>query len=153
MYKSILYSICFLFLNTACKKETVAPEPTKEKIPFKGKFSWTFEIPAFGKQKSSHTFFEDSIKHEFAGDAHTTFYNQILEMYDPTEKRCITVGKGGIIPKDGVYFVMFFKEITDSSMLIYKHECTKGKDEAYQFAYPEPNTTNDRGWNLFKKEK
>lgn len=78
---------------------------------------------------------------------YSTHYTMLPQSYKDSEaeKRWIGIGKGGSISKDGVYFVVFFKEITDSSVVIYKHECANGKEEAEAFAYPAHDATADHG--------
>lgn len=137
-------------LLISCTKE-VAKEKSTEKIPFSGTYNWSFEIPMLGSQKSTHTFYQDSIRYVMKGAVHSTNYVQELVSYDSDEKRCITIGKGGVPSKTGVYFVMFFKDITDSTLTIYKHEC-KTLNEAETFAYPAADATADYGWNTYHKE-
>ncbi|MFT3884052.1 MAG: hypothetical protein QM724_01090 [Flavobacteriales bacterium] len=160
MNLNLLLSIGLVALTiTACKKENEAPATTPAagaaKIPFSGTYTWAFTIPGMGDQLSTHTFWPDSIHYSMAGSAYTTDYAQLHVSYDAAEQRSITVGRGGSIPKDGVYFVMFFKDITDSTLMIYKHECGEGASgltEARTFGVPPANTSADHGWNLYRRD-
>lgn len=144
----------------SCQKKEVAPAPTPAPIaqatplPLSGSYLWKFEIPGVGQQESQLVFYPDSVQYLMQGPALTTNYMMTKDSYteNNSEKRWIGIGKGGSIPKDGVWFVMFFKDITDSSVTIYKRECAKGKEEAESLAYPDANTTADRGWNVYYKK-
>ncbi len=121
------------------------------KLPFLGKYTWSFEVPDEGPQLSSFTFSSDSILYSMKGPAFTTEYTQMVVSYDVAEMRSITVGKGGSNNKDGIYFVMFFKDITDSTLTIYKHESDAGLQGALKFKYPANDAEEDHGWNVYKK--
>lgn len=144
----------------SCTKKEVAPAPTPAPavqatpLPLSGHYTWKFQIPGVGEQESQLVFYPDSVQYLMKGPAYTTDYMMTKDSYTErnNEKRWIGIGKGGSIAKDGVWFVMFFKDITDSSVTIYKRECGKGKEEAENLAYPEANTTADRGWNVYYKK-
>lgn len=158
---SVLFTAALLFMGTSCKKDEAASPSgggtpvAAPKIPYAGSYSWAFTIPGMGDQLSSHVFYADSVEYRMTGAAYTTDYAQLLTEYKPAEDRLITVGKGGSIPKDGVYFVMFFKDVTDSTLTIYKRECGEGAaglEEARTFAFPAPGATTDHGWNVYLKD-
>lgn len=142
----------------SCDKKEKTPESNQEetnlpKLGLSGTFVWNFNIPGLGDQVSKMTFFEDSVVYDMAGPAYTTNYLMMKESYAETnnQKRWIGVGKGGSINKDGVYFVMFVKDITATSATIYKREC-ENKAEAESFAYPAADATADHGWNIYNKQ-
>lgn len=128
--------------------EAIQTEKKVEKIPLSGIYSWTFDAPKLGVHKSTNVFFADSIQYSLVGPINVK-NTQTLEHYDSKEKRCIT--KRNRAGKD-VYTVMFFKDITDSTVIIYKHECKEGKEEAISFPYPAADASADYGWNTYKKE-
>lgn len=108
-----------------------------------------------GDQVSTHHFFADSVEYAMQGAAYTTDYKQLLVDYKASEDRLITVGRGGSVPKDGVYFVMLFKDATDSTLTIYKRECGLGAtalEEARTFTFPAANSTTDHGWNVYVRQ-
>lgn len=123
-------------------------------IPFTGEYLFEFDVPNHGTQVFTYVFTPKTIVTKMTGSAFTTEYSQDIVSYDPTEQRCISKGSGGSKPKDGVYFVMFFKDITDSTLAIYKHECKEnGLEEAKTFPFPSADVTKDHGWNVFRKVK
>lgn len=143
-----------------CKKEKIQPgtenpattNPVSTAYPLSGHYKWVFDIPGVGQQESHLVFYKDSIGYVMIGDAYSTNYKMIQESYKETEteKRWIGVGKGGSINKDGKYFVLFFKNISASTVEIYKHEC-ENKEEAYSFPLPDDQATADHGWNVYNK--
>lgn len=141
-----------LLVSWSTEKKSLPPSEGN-KIPFTGTYVWHFEIPDKGVQTSSYTFYPYSIQYQMEGPAFNTAYTQVLVSYDPASNRCITTGRGGTKPKDSIYFVMFFKDITDSSVTIYKHECGNGRAEAEEFEFPPANATADHGWNVYKKNR
>jgi hypothetical protein len=132
---------------TACNK--TGKGSSDAKIPFTGVYGWKFEIPTMGKQLSVHRFYADSIRYEMTGTAYNNSYKQELVWYNTEEQRCVTVGRGG--GKDGVYFVMFFKDITANTLAIYKKQCTT-KEEAMTISIPAAGTEADHGWNVYHKQ-
>lgn len=155
----IITALFFSMCLGACEKENNNTEKNDDnrvedtKVPLSGHYVWKFEIPGIGEQESHLTFYTDSVQYIMIGPAYTTNYMMIQESYseNTNEKRWIGVGKGGSIPKNGVYFVMFFKDITENSVKIYKRECIGGKEEAESFAYPEADVSTDHGWNEYRK--
>lgn len=147
-------SILLLILITfSCKKENNHQEEITQvdniTMP-SGHYVWEFKISAVGKQESHLILYKDSISYVMTGPAYSTNYIMIKESYQ--NGRWIGVGKGGSIPKDDVYFVMFFKDATDNTVTVYKHECKNGKEEAESFPYPAPDATEDHGWNVYHKK-
>jgi hypothetical protein len=145
----------YSFLIIPCLAGTLATcsQPVKDnagtKIPFKGLYTWAFDIPGMGKQLSAHTFYADSIRYEMTGNAYTNSYTQQLIAYDATEQRCVTRAGGG--GKDGVYFVLFFKDITPVTITIYKKQCDT-KEEAMTLPVPDAATKANHGWNIYHRK-
>ncbi len=149
---SIFFLLSFTLLFFSCtKEEIIEEEKNTHKIPFSGVYSWKFTIPGIGSQTSTHTFYPDSILYKMEGFVYNTSYTQVLHSYEPDSLKLITIGKGGSISKSNVYFVMFFKDVTDTSVTIYKHECVNGETEAENFKRPADNATADYGWNVYIK--
>ncbi len=117
-------------------------------MPVLGKFEWEFEIPGAGRQTSVHEFFPGHIHYSMSGPAHSASYTQDLVSYDPSEMRCITKARGD--NKDGVCHLMFFKDIGEHKITIYKRKCPDLKT-AETFGYPEADTTEDHGWNTYTR--
>lgn len=157
----------FLLLHAAvwmsCKKDAPSQPSAKEEnkeepgtasFNLKGQYIWDFEIPNIGAQRSQLFFYKDSIGYAMNGPAYTTDYVMMLEDYTDKngERRWIGTGRGGSISKDGVWFVLFFKDITDQSVSVYKRECKDGRSEAETYPYPSEHATEDHGWNKYIKQ-
>lgn len=133
--------------NTADDLETQADRLKKDAFELKGTYYWNFKLMGT-LQESINTFYADSIVYEMKGKVYSTKYAMQKLSYDQNEKRWIGEDNEKIV------YVMFFKNITDSAMLIYKHKCkTEGLQEALDFAYPKPDATQDHGWNLYHKNR
>lgn len=53
--------------------------------------------------------------------------------------------------KRRVCFLMFFKDITNSTVTIFKKQC-KDLSEAENFSIPPADTQEDHGWNIYYKK-
>lgn len=115
----------------------------KDTFKLKGTYYWNFKLMG-ALQESVNTFYADSIAYQMKGKIYSTKYTMQKLSYNNTEKRWIGQDSNKTV------YVMFFKEQTDSSVVIYKHKCkTKGLEEALNFAYPKPDATDDHGWNTY----
>jgi len=150
-------SVIISFLSSSCKSDdnskTEEINKNEVKLPIFGKYKWSFNITPEISQISTHEFHNEKIVYTMVGGAYNNAYDMIPENYDLSEGRLVAVGKGGSqgYDKEGVYFVMFLKDITENSVLIYKKECTS-KEQAYSFPLPNISDTNNHGWNTYKKE-
>ncbi len=115
-------------------------------IPVIGKFKWEFEISGSGTQASVHEFFPGHIHYCMTGPAHTTAYTQNLVAFDPAEQRCITKKQGE--DTSGTYYLMFFKDMKENEVTIYKRKCAS-REEAEKFPFPPAGTREDHGWNTY----
>lgn len=122
-------------------------------MPLSGTYRWEFEGAPGQLQRQHYTFHPDSIRVVMQGDLYNTRYVMLLDQYveDGQERRWIGVGQGGSIPKDGKYFVLFLDEITEDTVMIYKHE-TNSREEAEAFPLPPKDAETDHGWNRFRRE-
>ena len=114
-------------------------------FPLLGTYTWTFQLPGYGTQVSTNIFSADSVEYDMAGEAYSVHYRIYREIYNAEEGRW--VGKTG----NDIYFVMFFKDQTDTSVTIYKRKC-KNREEAYTFPIPAPDAKEDHGWNVYLKQ-
>lgn len=150
-------ALCAGLAVASCAKKEQQPGENQElaaaQLPLNGTFAWEFSIPGMGNQVSKMTFSEDVVTYSMEGPAYTTNYVMTKVSYTELngQRRWIGIGKGGSINKDGVYFVMFFKDITENTVTIYKRECS-GKAEAETFSYPAADAITDHGWNVYHKE-
>ncbi len=126
--------------------------PSTDAFELEGRYLWKFTIPNLGDQLSAQEYYTERIEYSMTGGVYTNAYTMHLESYDAEEGRWIGVGSGGSnIVKDGVYYVLFFRENREDSVLVYKHECDS-REEAYTFAYPAENATSDYGWNWYVRD-
>lgn len=133
--------------NTAKDTKKFANKLKKDPFKIRGTYYWNFKLMG-ALQESINTFYADSIVYEMKGKIYSTKYTMQKLSYNNKEKRWI-----GEAPNKTVY-VLFFKEITDSTMVIYKHKCKdKGIEEALKFPYPKPDATEDHGWNTYHNQK
>lgn len=134
------------YKNTKKDTEKFSNRLGKDTFKLKGTYYWNFKLMG-ALQESVNTFYADSIAYQMKGKIYSTKYTMKKLSYNDAEKRWI-----GEDSKKTVY-VMFFKEQTDSSVVIYKHKCkTKGLEEALNFAYPKPDATDDHGWNVYGRK-
>ncbi|MEM1268683.1 MAG: hypothetical protein AAF752_16815 [Bacteroidota bacterium] len=133
---------------TSCSAQDPAENtaPVQDPFELRGTYAWTFDIPNYGTQVSKNVFGAELVEYSMDGPAYTTRYDIHLESFDAAEGRW--VGHTG----NGVYYVMFFKDVTDESVTIYKHKCVD-QDEAYAFAFPGPDATADHGWNVYVRQE
>ncbi|MEM6724120.1 MAG: hypothetical protein AAF598_08780 [Bacteroidota bacterium] len=108
-----------------------------------GDFHWSFQLMG-GTQHSVHTLFPDQIRYSMDGRVYSTDYTMEKLSYDQSTNKWIGRDENGIV------YVLFFSNPTDSSLTIYKHKCkTNGIEEALAFERPAPDATTDHGWNVY----
>lgn len=143
----VLFTLSCNYKNTEKETQKFSDKFKKDSFELKGTYYWNFKLMGT-LQESINTFYADSIVYEMKGKIYSTKYTMQKLSYDHTEKRWI-----GEAPDKTVY-VLFFKEVTDSTMVIYKHKCKdKGIQEALNFPYPKPDATEDHGWNMYHSQK
>lgn len=151
--KLIVYLFAFLTI-TACSTNTTltqaqewsSPQP-QDKLNLTGDYHWDFNLMG-GKQNSTHTFYEDSIRYSMEGNVYETDYTMRKLSYESA------TGKWVGIDEKGVVYVLFIKNQADTAVLLYKHKCAdQGLEEAEHFALPELNTTKDHGWNVYSRNQ
>lgn len=147
----IAISLCFLLSSCVrknSKKETekLSGYFKKDSLTLKGTFYWIFNLMG-STQESVHTFYADSIVYQMKGKIYDTKYTMYKLSFD--NKLNKWVGQD----KDSVVYTLFFKSVTDSSLVLYKRKCkTNGLQEAMHFEIPEINATEDHGWNLYTRK-
>ncbi len=108
-----------------------------------GDYHWDFTLMG-GTQHSTHTFYADSITYNMEGKVYATEYTMHKLSYDKAVNKWIG------LDADSIVYVLFFKEKTDSTIMMYKHKCKDGGlEEAINFAFPAPDATDDHGWNVY----
>lgn len=138
----LLFNSCS-YKNSMEDNKKYESEFSKDDFQLKGTYVWDFKLMGVD-QKSIHSFYTDSIIYEMKGKIHRTKYPMYKLSYNSKENKWI-----GQTP-DSIVYVMFFKEINDNSMTIYKRKCTEeGLKEALEFEFPEDTATEDHGWNTY----
>ncbi len=153
MTMSRFFLLLLVFLGAACTHRNSPEETaqyrdqfTADPFPHTGTYHWTFQLMG-SPQESIHTFYADSIGYRMTGQVYATDYTMQRLSYDQQAAKWI--GEDG----EGVVYVLFFKEKTDSSLTIYKHKCKSGGlAEALAFARPRADETADHGWNVYSRE-
>ncbi|MEL6865708.1 MAG: hypothetical protein AAFP19_14885 [Bacteroidota bacterium] len=151
--KYFLYA-AFLTMLISCSHKSSNEEVAKYEAQFQedefnlqGAYHWDFQLMG-STQESMHTLYADSIGYVMKGKVYSTDYTMKKLSFDRRENKWI--GRDG----DGIVYVMFFKDPTDSTLTIYKHKCkTNGLQEAIAFELPPPDATEDHGWNVYSLGK
>lgn len=153
IFKLFVFSLFVVFSACSSDDNSGSSSQLPIDLPISGTYKWDFVIPDVAEQVSIHKFSNDKIEYIMEGSAYSNSYNMIPESYNATEKRIVAVGQGGETPfnKDEVYFVMFLKDITETTVTIYKKECTS-KQEAYSFSLPNNDDIANHGWNVYEKQ-
>lgn len=110
---------------------------------YAGTYSWSFNLMG-SEQISTHRLYQDSISYSMTGKVYSTDYTMKKLSYEKKKGKWIGVDK------DGVVYVLFFKEKMDSTFTLYKRKCkNNGLEEAINFDVPAPDATDDHGWNVY----
>ncbi|MBL4746860.1 MAG: HmuY family protein [Flavobacteriaceae bacterium] len=137
-----LLTVLSLFIALAsCTKNDTNTVATLEE----GTFSRTFEMQGM-LQRASYTIDQDKISYTLSGDFASTDYVLTKKYYAEKEQRWI-----GVRESNGAYYVLFFKEYSDSQITIYKKQVTSLK-EGKEITIPAADDTENYGWNLYKKD-
>ena len=139
-----------MVLLTSCTHKNSKEETNKyadqfktDVFEYKGNYDWAFDLMG-GEQISTHSLYRDSIAYTMTGKVYSTDYTMKKLSYEKEKGKWIGEDENGIV------YVLFFKEKTDSSLTIYKHKCkTNGLEEALNFGVPRPDATDDHGWNIY----
>lgn len=118
----------------------------KDTFQIKGTYNWSFQLMGT-EQMSIHSFYQDSILYQMKGKVYSTKYPMYKLSYSKKQNKWIG------IDQNNVAYALFFKDETDSTLIIYKHKCkTNGLEEAINFKFPNPDATEDHGWNMYSKK-
>lgn len=142
-----------LLLITACTYKNSELETLKyskqfntDTFMYTGNYVWAFDLMG-GEQVSTHTLYQDSIVYTMSGKVYATNYTMKKLSFEKENGKWIGEDANKII------YVLFFKDITDSTITIYKHKCkANGLAEALNFDLPAPDATDDHGWNVYTRD-
>lgn len=131
--------------NTKVETLKFADKLVHDRLDINGNYYWSFQLMG-GEQLSYHTFHADSIEYTMEGKVYSTRYTMQKLSFDRTTNKWIGQDENNIV------YVLFFKGVTDSTLVLYKHKCkSNGLKEALDFKLPEPDATEDHGWNIYYK--
>ena len=129
--------------NTAEETQKFADQLVADPFTLTGDYHWKFQLMG-GTQHSVHTFYPDSIAYAMDGRVCATDYTMRKLSYDQSLNKWIGEDE------DSIVYVLFFRDLTDSTLTLYKHKCSSGGlAEAVNFELPLPNATEDHGWNVY----
>ncbi|MEM9675423.1 MAG: hypothetical protein AAF992_22720 [Bacteroidota bacterium] len=131
------------YKNTAEETQKFASQLVSDPFSLTGDYHWTFQLMG-GTQNSVHTFYPDSITYSMDGRVYATDYTMRKLSYDQSINKWIGEDE------DSIVYVLFFRDLTDTTLTLYKHKCsTSGLAEAVEFELPPPDATEDHGWNVY----
>ncbi|MEL7120274.1 MAG: hypothetical protein AAFO07_12560 [Bacteroidota bacterium] len=136
-----LFSFCFL--DETGNELSNTFEFTE--IPFTGTWTRTFEIAPRIKNTAEYTINEESIRYTLDGMISDTDYTILKDVYQAEDKRFIGH------TKSEQYYLIFFKEVTDNSITIYKQKVAN-VEEGMKVAIPAADTKANYGWNTYEKK-
>lgn len=134
-----------VILNTPAVTKQLSAQLQPDDFSLRGTFRWTFFLGPV-EQISTHTFAAEHIDYQMQGKVHSTRYRMNRLSYDAEAKKWI-----GETP-DGIVYVLFFKDVDEKHITLYKHKSKGGLAEAIAFAQPNADATADHGWNVYTRE-
>lgn len=117
-------------------------------LPVYGKYRWEFEVPGAGMQTLIFSFTDSVINVDMTGKALTRNYDLSVLLCDGKINKIIAQGMNG--EKKDIFSTIFFKEIREESVMIFKKEFPT-QAEAELFDIPPAESTESHGWNKFDK--
>lgn len=150
MNKLILLITAFTMLSTGCKKdnEEIAPLPNttaKSIIPFTGIWDRKFEAGPGNLHTAMYSIYQDSIRYTLTGSIGNANYVLERDTFIPQYNRFIGH------TNSNEYYIMFTKNISNDSITIYKQK-VDDFEEGLSIGIPSDTTTQNHGWNTFKKK-
>ena len=140
----LLISACE-YRNTAEETQKFADQLVSDSFSLTGDYHWEFQLMG-GAQHSVHTFYSDSITYSMDGPVYAIDYTMRKLSYDQSLNKWIGEDE------DSIIYVLFFRDITDTALTLYKHKCkSSGLEEAITYAIPPADATDDHGWNVYAR--
>lgn len=119
---------------------------TEDPIPFLGTWTREFDVGPGNTHIATYVVASDRIHYTLTGDLGNADYVMIRHGFSGTDNRF--VGH----TKDGKYYVLFAREISDRNVTIYKQK-VDGLTAALGLAMPPIDTTENHGWNSYEKSQ
>ncbi|MEM6843356.1 MAG: hypothetical protein AAF632_14100 [Bacteroidota bacterium] len=133
------------YRNTTEETRKFAEQLVSDPFDLTGDFHWKFQLMG-GTQHSVHTFYPDSITYSMDGRVYSTDYTMQKLSYDQSINKWIGEDE------DSIVYVLFFRDLTDTTLTLYKRKCSsEGLAEAIEFELPPPDATEDHGWNVYAR--
>lgn len=150
MKKLILLAIGFTIVSTGCKKENedIVSQPktdAKSTIPFTGVWDRKFEAGPGNLHTATYFIYQDSIRYTLTGPVGTADYVLKRDTFIPQYNRFIGH------TSSNQYYVLLTKNITTDSITIYK-QTIDDLEDGLSIKIPSDTTTQNHGWNAFKKK-
>lgn len=145
---SIAYK--YLYIDEVVKinardKAIFADQFKHDDFDLSGEFEWKFKLGVVN-QVSTHNFHEDYIDYRMRGKIYSTDYKMEKLSYDRKNRKWIGLSD------DGTVFVIFFKQLGENHITLYKRKCRNGLQEAINLNVPADDATDDHGWNQYTRK-
>lgn len=111
---------------------------------YTGTWSRNFEVTGT-TQTASYIISKDAIEYKLSGGIFSTNYTIQKDSYNTTKRQW--VGH----TTEGKYYVLFFKEIKDNKLSLYKKTVTN-QSEGENSTIPTDTDTDNHGWNTYDKQ-
>lgn len=139
----ILSLIVFFIGFTSCDKDDDGSK--EDVISFAGSYSRDFTLPGDISQTATYTITQDAINYDLAG-LHNSNYDTQKKYYSDNDKRWV-----GYRDSNNQYYVIFFKNIIDNEITLYKKEVESLEDGKSE-PVPAADDTENHGWNTYTKK-
>ncbi|WP_128330600.1 hypothetical protein [Apibacter sp. HY039] len=152
LIKKWLGCLCLLSVMItviSCSDDDDIVSIQQQTLPVSGKYQWVFEIPNMGTQTSIHDFQTNRVNYQMIGSAYSVEYGMDLLDYDSKSNKLVLKGSEGSAKQDK-YFVIFLKDITISTVNMFKKEFSTLQD-AKAYSIPADSVSESHGWNVYTK--
>ncbi|MFV0541392.1 MAG: HmuY family protein [Aestuariibaculum sp.] len=140
-----MLTLLALFIGfSSCSNDDDPVEPGQDNIAFEGSFNRIFEVEG-NQQRATYTISQDKISYELAGGFAATNYDMERLYFSAEDNRWV-----GYRESNNAYYVIFFKNISDTEITLYKKEVAS-LEAGIAEAFPSADNTDNYGWNLYQK--
>ncbi|MEE9361007.1 MAG: hypothetical protein V3U92_00245 [Cellulophaga sp.] len=142
--KYIVITFILIGVLFSCAKDDSSPD-LEEQISFTGVWKRQFEAGLGNLHDVSYKIYQDSIRYKISGSIGNADYVILKKEFTARNDRFI-----GFNPDNKFHYVLFFKEISDKNITIYKKEVFSF-EKAQLVKFPASDNTENHGWNTFGK--
>ncbi|MDE0628368.1 MAG: hypothetical protein OXH99_18385 [Bryobacterales bacterium] len=118
----------------------------EDPISFLGTWTREFDVGPGNTHIATYVVASDRIHYTLTGDVGNADYIMIRHAFSGTDNRFVGHSK------DGEYYVLFARDISDRNVTIYKQK-VDGLTAALELAMPPNDTTENHGWNSYEKSQ